>query len=261
MSKNICKFTSPSLPVTLSVSCFVLETTPSVMSALSVLRSNRITIVVSGKGRVRLDEAELDFEAGTLFFGFAQELFSVCDAENVSYIYIEFDGMRAQELMRRFNINKGNRIFKKFDGLVPLWNESLLRASEQNIDLAAESILLYTFSRLTSELSEQNKLLAKIIEMTEENFRNYNFSLAELADMLSYTTKYLSYFFKKKMNITYSEYLSTLRIKYAILLFDNGIDSVKNVALLSGFSEPLYFSSVFKKKIGVSPKAYIQSKK
>ena len=58
------------------------------------------------------------------------------------------------------------------------------------------------------------------------------------------------------MGITYSEYLKNLRIKYAISLFEHGIESVKNVAFLSGFSDPLYFSTVFKSNIGVPPKEY-----
>ena len=63
------------------------------------------------------------------------------------------------------------------------------------------------------------------------------------------------------MSIGYSEYLRTLRIKYAVSLFDHGIDSVKNVALLSGFQDPLYFSSVFKNVIGISPTQYIGKSK
>ena len=47
-----------------------------------------------------------------------------------------------------------------------------------------------------------------------------------------------------------------MRLKYAVALFDSGVDSIKNVAALSGFSDPLYFSSVFKKSIGISPKEY-----
>jgi two-component system response regulator YesN len=47
-----------------------------------------------------------------------------------------------------------------------------------------------------------------------------------------------------------------MRIKYAVSLFDHGLDSIKNVALLSGFFDPLYFSSVFKQVVGVSPTEY-----
>ena len=76
-------------------------------------------------------------------------------------------------------------------------------------------------------------------------------------DIVAKLMNYLSHLFKQKMNVGFSEYLRTLRINYAITLFDNGLDSIKNVALLSGFSDPLYFSSVFKKTVGKSPKDYI----
>ena len=61
------------------------------------------------------------------------------------------------------------------------------------------------------------------------------------------------------MGVSLKEYLRTLRIKYAVSLFDHGMDSVKNVALLSGFNDPLYFSTVFKKTVGVSPTDYAHS--
>ena len=60
------------------------------------------------------------------------------------------------------------------------------------------------------------------------------------------------------MGVSYSEYLRSLRFRYAISLFELGISSVKNVALLSGFSDPLYFSNAFKKEIGLSPKEFIR---
>ena len=63
------------------------------------------------------------------------------------------------------------------------------------------------------------------------------------------------------MGINYSEYLTKIRLKHAVTLLDFGLDSVKNVALLSGFSDPLYFSTVFKKQIGVSPTVYLKNKK
>ena len=67
---------------------------------------------------------------------------------------------------------------------------------------------------------------------------------------------YIFIFNKQTMNITYSEYLRNVRIKYAITLLNNGLDSIKNVAFLSGYSDPLYFSNVFKRVVGCSPKEY-----
>ena len=77
-----------------------------------------------------------------------------------------------------------------------------------------------------------------------------------MSEELSYNSKYLSHAFKEEMGQRYTEYLRDIRLKFAVSLFDNGIDSVKNVALLSGFSDPLYFSTIFKKMTGKTPKEY-----
>ena len=38
---------------------------------------------------------------------------------------------------------------------------------------------------------------------------------------------------------------------------EEGVISVKNIALLSGFRDALYFSKIFTKVEGISPKAYM----
>ena len=40
---------------------------------------------------------------------------------------------------------------------------------------------------------------------------------------------------------------------------DQGLLCVSEIASLSGYRDPLYFSKVFKKKMGMSPKSYIAS--
>jgi two-component system response regulator YesN len=159
-------------------------------------------------------------------------------------------------LLSRFAINQSNRIFDGYEGLIPLWEESLSSASDKTVDLAAESILLYTFSRLSVHSSERDGIVRKIVEMSEENFRDQDLSISEIAKTLAYNPKYASHIFKKKMGVSFSEYLRSVRIKFAVSLFDHGLDSVKNVALLSGFYDPLYFSTVFKSVVGLSPKDY-----
>ena len=132
---------------------------------------------------------------------------------------------------------------------------------EENLDLTGESLLLFTFSRLYSGSSADRGLIGKIIEITEDNFTDSELSITSLSKTLSYHPKYLSHLFKTKTGVGYSEYLRSLRIRYATTLFDHGLDSVKSVALLSGFSDPLYFSTVFKKSTGLSPKEYKEKQK
>lgn len=259
--KSICKFIEPSFSGDISTSRFVIETNTNIMKTPRVLTSPRMLLAVAGEGYIKFNNQQFNFRTGSLYFGFEKETFSVEPSSECAYIYIDFSGGRANNLFERFKIHKGNRHFEKFDGLIPLWKDSLSRAGIDTIDLASESILLYTFSRLSCEFSNQNNLVDKILKLTEENFTDPGTSISQIASELSYNSKYLSHIFKKSMKVTYSEYLRELRIKYAISLFDGGIDSVKSVALLSGFSDPLYFSNTFKKVVGISPSDYVASQK
>jgi YesN/AraC family two-component response regulator len=184
----------------------------------------------------------------------------LCSGKEIQYVYIDFSGVRAGELFSRFDVTKNTRIYKGFDGLIPLWLESLGRASEKTLDLAAESIILHTFSRLFEKSPDTHGIVSEITMMTEKYFSNPDLSISSIAEELSYNQKYLSHIFKEKTGIGYSEYLRSVRLKYAVMLLDQGIDSIKNVAFLSGFSDPLYFSKVFKEQVGYSPKDYLKNK-
>ncbi len=258
-NKNICKFIPDVSLDQLKTHCFIYETNPDVMKSPFVLPHHRAILVTQGTGSFKFGESLTEFAPGNLVFGFENETFStICD-NSCEYMYIDFSGTRADTLFRRFGINEKTRIFTGFDGMLPLWREGLSRASQVNIDLTSEGILLYTLSRLTGISVNQNHLINKIIEITEGDFNNPSLSLSAIAETLAYNPKYISHIFKQKMGISYSEYLNTQRIKYAVLLIEHGIESVKNIAFLSGFSDPLYFSTVFKKFIGVSPKEYKNS--
>jgi YesN/AraC family two-component response regulator len=174
-------------------------------------------------------------------------------------MYISFTGERSEELFRRFGINAAFRSFDGFESVVPLWQDSLARATDESIGLLAESMLLYAISRLCVDGNMKNDIIGSVISITEESFAESDLSITGIAEELGYNAKYISHLFKEKMGIPYSEYLRNLRIKYAVSLLDHGIDSVKNVAVLSGFQDPLYFSSVFKKVLGISPKEYKKS--
>ena len=254
--KNICKFIAETATDKLEVTRFIFESNTETMKNQSVVKKNRIILVKQGSGQITIDGCEYECEPGSLVFVFKDEKMLAEPGKNFEYMYIDFSGSRSESLFSRFRINKVNRIFKGFDGLIPLWHDSLCRANEINIDLASESILLYTFSRLVTDTGTQNTLIDRILKISEENFTSSELTLSSLSEKLSYNPKYISHIFKKKMGISYSEYLRNLRIKYAVSLLEHGIDSIKNVAFLSGFSDPLYFSSVFTKTLGVSPKAY-----
>lgn len=259
-NQNVCKFPIAVFESqSLSIKCFVRETDETVMRSSAELSENRMILCVEGSGIASVDGADYRICRGDLLFCMRGEVLALTPDEGLVYMYIGFDGARSEELFRRFDVTPLSRIYDGFEGLIPIWQESLFKSMEKNLDLTAESLLLLTFSKFESENNGMGGVIAKIIEITEESFSDYDLNISSVAERLSYHPKYLSHLFKSKTGVTYSEYLRSVRMKYATLLFDRGIDSVKNVAQLSGYSDPFYFSNVFKKSIGVSPKEYIIS--
>ncbi len=257
-SNNICKFPSSDTSNALSISCFVLETDQEIMQQPVRLNANRMILIEQGSGELSFDGTPFAVSTGTLIFGFEGESFALRAGKDVRYLYIDFQGNRGEHLCHRFGISRNTRRKDNFNALIPFCKESLLNTQPKNIDITAECVLLYVFSRLSSERdASQSDIIQKVIQHTEENFRDPDFSISDVARAIGYNSKYLSHLFKKSMDVNYCEYLRSMRLRYAVSLFELGLSSVKNVAMLSGFSDPLYFSNTFKKTVGISPKEFI----
>ena len=176
----------------------------------------------------------------------------------MEYFYITFGGRRAEELCLRFGLSSCG-VFEGFESLLPFWEECNAAATEENIDMLCESVLLYSLAKLAPQKKEHNDAVSRVIAITQKRFEEPSLSLVQIAAEIGYDPKYLSSLFKKKKGIAYTQYLREMRIRHAVFLMEQGVVSVKNVALLSGFGDALYFSKVFSDVMGISPKLYIKN--
>ena len=85
------------------------------------------------------------------------------------------------------------------------------------------------------------------------HFAEETLSLGRVAELFSYTEKYVSYLFKKQVGIGFSQYLADMRLSRALTLIHGGKTGVADVARACGYRDALYFSKVFKKKYGHTP--------
>ena len=256
-SNNICKFITSGGEERLSSVNFVLESNREAMAAEFKLKNHTLYLISGGDGKFSFNEKSLFASVGVLVFAFEGETVRILPEDGFEYMYIGFEGGRALDLFSRFDISPSKRAFSGFEGLIPFWKDSLSRATDENVDLVSESAIIYTFSKLTEHKKQIVEIVNKLVRRIDNDFSDPNLSLSSLADELGYNVKYLSHSFKEKTGMGFSQYLRTVRIKHAVLLLDHGVDSVKNIAFLCGFTDPLYFSTVFKESIGCSPKEYI----
>lgn len=260
--ENICKFI-PTNDDTMGINIinFVYENRQANCNKQTKLSVYRMGIVTSGTGRLRTYAVDEMLSTGDLFFEFPSVEFVLEANEDFQYIYISFLGVRANVLMDRFDINSKKCVFHGNDMLIPIWETAI---NAEISDLKCEAILLYSFSELGERLfwkeneTAAKALMIKIKEYIDTSFHMSELDLKMIADKFLYSEKYISNLFKKEFKTGFTEYISTIRVQHACTLMNQGLSCVSEIACLCGYTDPLYFSKVFKKKMGISPREYIK---
>ena len=244
---------------------FVLETKPQCGGAFRTDALYKVHLVCSGHGILHTMGNVCRLSAGDVFFTFAGTPYSIESEENFTYQYISFLGARANQIMEKLGISPSDNYFTDCGSLLDFWRQGL-DVNPAVTDLISESVLLYTFSflgsRLLSKLNEDCRIDETFLTLKkyiDDNINSPKLSLASAAAELNYHPKYLSALFKRRVGIGIAEYTNVVRVQNACTLMEQGLRSIGEIAAISGFRDALYFSKVFKKKMGFSPKAYLSS--
>lgn len=124
--------------------------------------------------------------------------------------------------------------------------------------------LLVTLYRLslddkTSTLSADfNKSPKQILALTNYINSNYNqdITLDSLSKEFFLHPAYISRVFKKQLNINFSNYLKSVRIREATMLIKNSNLEISEIAERTGFATAGAFTRAFKSSTGVTPLQY-----
>ena len=86
-------------------------------------------------------------------------------------------------------------------------------------------------------------------------------SLADICAYIGRSQSYCSEMFRQFTGMSPVQYLQTLRIQTAAHLMDVTSMKINQVCLKVGITDPYYFSRLFSKTMGMSPKEYRRSVK
>ncbi len=89
------------------------------------------------------------------------------------------------------------------------------------------------------------------------NYQN-TISITDIADYVGVCRNRLYKIFMAHLSISPTQYLSEFRLREACNMLKNKNKTIKEVAFSVGFNNPLYFSTVFKKYTGYTPKEYME---
>lgn len=115
---------------------------------------------------------------------------------------------------------------------------------------------LSSVKQLTAdETMDKTSNIQLMLDYIEEHY-NKPLTLQSLADHFHFNPSYLSTYFSKHHHQSFSEYLNHLRIEKAKELLGNTNLSISVISEKVGYSEPSYFTKVFKKALNQSPRNY-----
>ena len=264
LDKNVCTFIpNHTYYGDLHILHLVYETKPQSSDGWKTLLFFRMHYVTEGTGILHTQTGKYELSAGDVFFCFPSTPYSLQSVDNFKFIYIGYLGEKARSTADKFNLCDKNCVFKGLTELSELWLGGI-NVSANLSDLYAEGLFLCTVAKIASRCeelkTEKNKTTqtAEIIKKyIDDNFTDPSLSLESMCRVLSYNGKYISSLFKKSFNISFKEYLNTVRINNACSLMSKGFSSIKEIAFLCGFNDPLYFSKVFKSITEQSPSEYV----
>ncbi len=131
----------------------------------------------------------------------------------------------------------------------------LISSQSNFISLLKEMIRKYTLLVKNHSLKGYSMHIRKVITNINQDLTE-NLTLKTQAEALNVNPSYLSTLFKKETGMTLTDYVNHKRIEHALLLLNSTDMQIQTISLYCGIPDVNYFTKVFKKIVGKTPKEY-----
>lgn len=183
-----------------------------------------------------------------------------------SIYWMHFDGLIAQSLFDRYHSDPGKYEIVPFDSSrIDQLNQIFHILSSDYVMPRLEYANIMGLNFLTSfiyldigrslQVNGRNDLVDDIIDYLSNNL-DKTLKSDDIAKEFNYSSSYLFNLFKKRTGYSLIHFFNLKKSQRACEYLNYTDLSVKEISFKMGFEDPLYFSRLFKKYIGVSPKAY-----
>jgi len=125
----------------------------------------------------------------------------------------------------------------------------------------ANRLFIKTIQRISihhdgeGDTSSHHKSITYVKQYIQKNYQK-SITLDLLANQVSMNASYFSVLFKREEGISLTDYIINVRVSKAMEYLRDPQFKIYEVATKTGFNDEKYFSKVFKKVVGFSPKMY-----
>ncbi len=168
------------------------------------------------------------------------------------YVYDNENGSVIEIANHTKNANgkKIDLIFSGISNLEPNFNSS----HKFLIDNLLRELLIL----ISSDILDSKKINRHLVKITEYIKVSYSdsISLSSLSKRFKLSETYIARLFKQELGTKPSDYVNRIRVNHAMDLLIHTDMSIGEISDVIGYSSLYYFSRVFKKNTGVSPKDF-----
>lgn len=221
--------------------------------------------IVSGKGILETRDTAFPLKAGESFIIFPHtEVYYYPDKHDPwEYVWIEFKGDEAQRLVALAGLEPEKPVVSESpDNLEPYFhiieNTNAKPFDKIRSDAKLRLLLSYYMEYYPKEASiRQNDYVETAKEYIENNYWKTSITVSDIVNVVNIERSYLFRLFKDATGMSVSNYLTVCRIQRACELLKSSNLSIKSIACSVGYSDPMYFSKVFKKATSYPPSEYM----
>jgi len=104
--------------------------------------------------------------------------------------------------------------------------------------------------------TRNEEVLNQLIDVLENNFSNENFRVDDFCSAMSLSKSSLNRISQALTGRSPNSLIQTFRLKKALKLITEEVDTISQISFMTGFSSPSYFSKCFQRTFGVSPSQF-----
>ena len=161
----------------------------------------------------------------------------------------------------RFGANNQMNLEAIFGDNSDVYTQAMQLESPEALEKWLQDNCLKMQRQVLNERYDTTKsFVARAIEYVEEHYADQDLSIETICGYLNVSAAYFSTVFKKETGKTFINYLTDYRMERAVELLLTQNEKTYVIAQKVGYSDPNYFSYVFKKQFGMSPSKYKTSK-
>jgi AraC-like DNA-binding protein len=219
-----------------------------------------IHCVRSGKGVFQSDGRTFELKAGDCFLILPHQttVYRADEKEPWSYVWIAFDGTRAQSYVREAGLEEtpvfsGEAVSGAFARLYgEICSGALDAYGNEPGMLSALYAVFAALPRSWPLRSQKDAYVAKVRNYVEKMVSS-RVTVEELAEYCGLDRHYLCRVFKAETGLTLQEYVIGCKMRRARELLAVSTLSVGDVARSVGYDDSFNFSKMFKKRFGMPP--------